>query len=296
MRVLILGGTGMLGHKFYQVFKGHFDTFVTVRSTVQGYSTLDLFEEGQVIEGIDVCDLEKLEGVVKSIRPDVVVNCVGIIKQLPEAHDPVLSIATNSLLPHQLARLCNQYGSKMVHISTDCVFSGQGGMYTEADNPDPVDLYGRSKLLGEVDGAPHALTIRTSIIGRELSGANALVEWFLAQSGRSVKGYTNAFFSGLPTVYLADVVMAVLRDHGDLHGLYHVSSEPISKYDLLVLLRDIHDKRIEIVPDAEVRIDRTLDSRRFVEATNIRPLAWSTQIDKLASDPTPYDEWRNQGV
>jgi dTDP-4-dehydrorhamnose reductase len=294
MRVLIIGGTGMLGHKLYQVFKDHFDTFVTLRSKGPRYSPPGLFDERQVIEDIDVSDLGKLEDVVKRIRPDVVVNCVGIIKQLPESHDPLLSIATNSLLPHQLARMCNDYDSKMVHISTDCVFSGQKGMYTEDDNPDPVDLYGRSKLLGEISDATHALTIRTSIIGRELKDTNALVEWFLAQSGGSIKGYTNAIFSGLTTVSLADVVKTILLDHGDLHGLYHVSSEPISKYDLLVLLRDVYDKRIEIVPDAEVRIDRTLDSRRFVEATNMKPLAWSTLINKLASDSTPYDEWRNQ--
>lgn len=292
MRVLVLGGTGMLGHKVYQVLGQHVETKVTVRERFDRISTTGPLTEQDVIEGIDVADVRAVESVFTSFRPDVVVNCAGIIKQLPQAHDAELSISVNSQAPHCLARLCQRYNARFIHVSTDCVFSGHRGMYSEKDNPDPIDLYGRSKLLGEVDYSDNAVTLRTSIIGRELASTYSLVEWFLSQSGPSVKGYTKAIFSGVPTRTLADVITRVLRDHPDLHGLYHVSSQPINKHDLLTLIRDAYGKQIEIVPDDAVRIDRSLDSRRFTEATGITIPSWPKLIEAMASDPTPYEEWR----
>lgn len=292
MRVLVLGGTGMLGHKVYQVLGEHFETKVTVRERFDSISTRGPLTEQDVIEGIDVADVSAVEAALASFRPDAVVNCAGIIKQLPQAHDAQLSISVNSLAPHRLASLAQRYGARFVQISTDCVFSGQQGMYKESDNPDPVDLYGRSKLLGEVDELEDAVTLRTSIIGRELASTHSLVEWFLSQTGPSVKGFTNAIFSGLPTVALAKVIASVLRDHPDLHGLYHVSSDPINKHDLLTLIRDAYGKQIEIIPDGATRIDRSLDSRRFAEATGITIPSWPELVQAMASDPTPYEEWR----
>lgn len=292
MRVLVLGGTGMLGHKVYQVLGQHVETKVTVRERFRRIKTRGPLSEQDVIEGIDVDDVDAVEAVLTSFRPDAVVNCAGIIKQLPQAHDAELSISINSLAPHRLARLSQRHNARFIQIGTDCVFSGQQGMYTEADNPDPVDLYGRSKLLGEVDHLENAVTLRTSIIGRELASIHSLVEWFLSQSGPSVKGYTNAIFSGLPTRTLAEVIAKVLSDHPDLHGLYHVSSQPINKHDLLTLIRDAYGKQIEIVPDDAVRIDRSLDSRRFAEATGITMPSWPELVEAMASDPTPYEEWR----
>lgn len=290
--MLVLGGTGMLGHKVYQVLGQHFETKVTVRERFDLIRTAGPFSEQDVIEGVDVADVGAVETALTLFRPEAVVNCAGIIKQLPQAHDAELSISVNSLAPHRLASLCQRYNARFIQISTDCVFSGQQGMYTEADNPDPVDLYGRSKLLGEVDYSDNALTLRTSIIGRELASTHSLVEWFLSQSGPSVKGYTKAIFSGLPTLTLADVIMRVLRDHPDLHGLYHVSSQPISKYDLLTLMRDAYGKQIEIVADKATRIDRSLDSQRFTQATGITISSWPKLIEAMTSDPTPYEEWR----
>jgi dTDP-4-dehydrorhamnose reductase len=213
------------------------------------------------------------------VRPDVVVNCVGLVKQLADANDPLQAVPINTLLPHRLAALCQASGARLVHISTDCVFSGAKGNYLETDFPDAYDLYGRSKLLGEVD-YPHAITLRTSIIGHELSGNRSLVNWFLAQQG-AVKGFTRAIFSGLPTVELASVVRDVVLPRKELHGLYHVSAKPINKFDLLQLVAKVYRKNIEINPSEELVIDRSLNSDRFKEATGYAPPEWATLIQRM---------------
>jgi dTDP-4-dehydrorhamnose reductase len=194
------------------------------------------------------------------------------VKQLAEADDPLTALPINSMLPHRLARLCELAGARLVHISTDCVFSGAKGMYVESDFPDADDLYGRSKYLGEVD-YPHAVTLRTSIIGHELDGARSLLCWFLAQGG-PVRGFTKAVFSGLPTVELARVVRDFVLPHPELHGLYHVSAAPINKYDLLKLVAQAYGKDIEITPHDQLVIDRSLDSTRFKAATGYAPPSW----------------------
>lgn len=288
MRVLVLGGYGMLGHKVYQVFRDHFDVYATVRRASGSHAPSAFFDVDRLIEGVDVLDVHAIEEVIKRLRPDVVVNCVGIIKQLREAQDPVASIATNSLLPHQLSALCRDAGCRLIHISTDCVFSGNRGAYTELDNPDPTDLYGRTKWLGELSDDSHALTVRTSIIGRELSGAHALVEWFLSQTGPTVPGFTNAIFSGLPTISLARLLVRVLQDHPDLHGLYHVSAAPISKCHLLELIREAYGLPLEVVPSPDLHIDRSLNSERFKAATGYAQPPWAELVHEMASDATPY--------
>jgi len=211
--------------------------------------------------------------------PDVVVNCVGVVKQLAAADDALISIPLNSLLPHRLAHLCAETGSRLIHFSTDCVFSGKKGSYLESDVPDATDLYGRSKLLGEVD-YPHAITLRTSLIGHELHGARSLLSWFLAQEG-SVKGFTKAIFSGLPTVEIARVIEEYLLPHPDLHGVYQLSVDPISKHDLLSIVKDVYGKQIEIIPDDSLVIDRSLDSNRFREATGFVPKPWSELVQAM---------------
>lgn len=281
----------MLGHKVWQRLSPRFDTLVTLRSPV---AIPGLFDPERTIHGVDVTDFARLDALIADVRPDVVVNCVGIIKQLSQAHEAIPSITINSLLPHRLAAACAKAGARLIHISTDCVFSGRRGMYREDDVSDAEDLYGRSKFLGEVGGG--ALTLRTSIIGRELRGTSGLVEWFLANRGGAVDGYEQAIFSGLTTLALADLIGDLIDNfngrHPALAGLYQVSTEPVDKLSLLRLLNEAYGANVMIRPSSAVRIDRSLDSSRFREATGWSPPPWPALVEAMAADATPYDEWR----
>lgn len=226
----------------------------------------------RIYVGVDAENIDSLSKLFSLTRPDVVINCIGLVKQLSEVNDPLAAIPINSVLPHRLARLCDLVGARMIHVSTDCVFSGKRGGYREVDLPDADDLYGRSKLLGEVD-YPHAVTLRTSIIGHELNSAHGLIGWFLAQSG-AVKGFTKAVFSGLPTVELARVIRDFVLPNDSLRGLYHVSADSINKYDLLSLVAAEYQKDIKITPEDQPVIDRSLDSSRFRVATGYAPPPW----------------------
>ena len=280
MKVMVLGVTGMLGNAMLRVLSERpgLDVYGTARSnSARQHFSNNL--AAQIIVGTDVENNDSLVRAFAAVRPDVVVNCVGLVKQLAEANDPLQAIPINSLLPHRLAELCQAIGARLVHISTDCVFSGTKGKYLETDLPDAYDLYGRSKLLGELD-YPHTITLRTSMIGHELSGHHSLVNWFLDQQG-PVKGFTRAIFSGLPTVELANVVRDIVLPHTELHGLYHVSAKPISKFDLLQMLAHAYEKDIEINPSEEVIIDRSLNSDRFKEATGYTPPEWPMLIQRM---------------
>ncbi len=295
MRVLILGASGMLGHKLWQVYRQRFETWGTVRSNYQEYARYGFFDPERVLGGVDASDFYTIVRAFETAQPTVVVNAIGIIKQLPAAKDPIVSLTVNSLFPHRLAKLCQATSARLIHISTDCVFSGRKGMYTEDDIPDADDLYGRSKLLGELTG-PDCLTLRTSIVGRELQTTHSLVEWFLSNHGRSVRGYTNAIFSGFPSLTLANIIADIINREPDLSGLYHVSSEPVSKYQLLCLLRDTWRIPIEIEPSPHVTVDRSLDSRRFRAATGYVPPLWPEMVQAMADDTTAYEEWRRAGA
>lgn len=232
-----------------------------------------------LVIGIDVDNADALAGFLREVRPDVVLNCVGIVKQLASAEDPLVAIPINAILPHRLARLADLVGARLVHISTDCVFTGRKGDYRESDASDAEDLYGRSKLLGEVD-YPNAVTLRTSIIGREVGSRNGLVEWFLSQSGR-VRGYRKAIFSGLTTDELVRVIAEHVLPNPDLRGVYHVSVDPISKFDLLGIVKEIYGVSTEIEPDDAVAIDRSLNSDRFRAAVGYAPPAWPDLIRNM---------------
>jgi dTDP-4-dehydrorhamnose reductase len=286
MRVLILGAGGMLGHKVWEIFRDRFDCRAAVRTRLP----LPLFDDDRVVDSFDAGDFDGVTRLIATMRPEVVVNCIGVVKQLAAAHDPIATITLNSLFPHVVARACAAVGARMIHSSTDCVFSGRRGNYAEDDVPDATDLYGRSKLLGEVS-VPH-LTIRTSIIGRELRTANGLVEWFLSHRGGSVRGFTKAVFSGVTTATLANTLATVIEQHPGLHGLYHVAGEAITKYDLLVMLNEAFDAGVSITPDDSVLIDRTLDATRFRSATGLVPPAWPEMTAALAAESPHYERWR----
>lgn len=280
MRLLILGASGMLGNAVLRIFAQSpgYQAFGSVRSA----SAMRLMPKelhANIVTNVDVENSDNLTRLFAVVRPDVVINCVGLVKQLAEVDDALSAIPINALLPHRLARLCEVAGARLVHMSTDCVFSGTKGMYTEADMSDAKDLYGRSKYLGEVD-YPHAITLRTSIVGHELDGARSLVGWFLAQD-EHVKGFKRAIFSGLPTVEIARLIRDHVIPHPELHGLYHVSADPINKFDLLTLVAQAYGKVIEIRPDDQLVIDRSLDSTRFRQATGFRPKPWPELVQAM---------------
>jgi len=294
MRVLVLGGSGMLGHKLVQTLQSRFEIWTTIRSAADAYERAAICDRARVLTGVDAHRFDTLVSAFEAARPAAVVNCIGIIKQLKAAKDPIESLTINALFPHRLAGLCRAAGARLIHISTDCVFAGTRGSYRESDAPDATDLYGRSKLLGEV-GAP-ALTLRTSIIGREMHGSTGLLEWFLSRAGGSADGYTHARFSGVTTTQLASTVGDVIERHPNLSGLYHVAGPPISKHDLLVMIRDAFGLRVDIRPRPEPAVDRSLDGSRFTAETGIAVPDWAAMVRALAADSTPYEEWRHERV
>lgn len=280
--VLVIGATGMLGHQCCAQLSQRFSVTGTVRGDAGAFSGLPAFRNVQLAGGISTSGLDGLEALLADLRPHAVLNCVGVIKQLASEASSETMIATNALFPHQLARLCGLYGSRLIHFSTDCVFSGAAGNYSEGDLTDARDVYGLSKLLGEVtDG--NALTLRTSIIGLELNHFLSLAEWVISNKGGKVRGFTNAIFSGFTTPVLARLAGDIIASHPDLSGLYHASAEPISKYDLVKLINDELKLGIEIEAYPDFRCDRSLDSSRLQDAIGFRAPSWQHMIAELGS-------------
>lgn len=282
MKVLILGAGGMLGNAAIRVMceNQHLKVFGTIRSSnVPKIFSTDIAKK--IIKGVDVTSQDSLVKLFADVKPDVVINCIGLVKQLAEVDDPLIALPINAMLPHQLANLCGLARARLVHISTDCVFSGTKGNYVETDTSDATDLYGKSKYLGEVS-YPHTITLRTSIIGHELQSAHGLIGWFLSQN-QQCKGYKKAIFSGLPTVALARIIRDIVIPNPDLSGVYHVAAEPISKYDLLSLVADIYGKAIEIVPDVQLVINRSLNAEKFKQATGYTAPKWPELIKLMHS-------------
>ena len=291
MRILILGGSGMLGHKLVQRLSPRFDVYTTVRDDGKSLLSRGLVQPSQLLSYIDVRNDSALIRAIESTQPNAVVNAVGVVKQSPTANDVITTLTINSILPHKLSLLGRQYGFRLITISTDCVFAGDKGNYSEGYTPDATDFYGRSKYLGEVTGE-NCLTIRSSIIGRELNTTHGLIEWFLANRGGCVNGFANAIYSGFPTIVFADIIGDLLLDHPVLQGLYHISSDPIDKFRLLNLASDAFGAQVTIDRDETFVIDRSLDSSRFRAATGFAPQTWEEMIERMAIDPTPYDDWR----
>jgi len=279
-RVLVLGASGMLGSTLFRAFSRdpEFQTYGSIREP----SSKRNFEPELHDALVPNVHLDGESGLLNAFavaKPDVVINCIGIIKQLPNANDHLESLAINATLPHRLAKYCDATDSRLVHFSTDCVFSGKQGNYREEDFPDAYDLYGRTKFLGEV-AYENSLTLRTSIIGHELNRSKSLVDWFLSQSGE-VKGFTKAVFSGLPTIEVARVVKEYVIPNPRLSGLYHLSVDPINKYDLLNLVATTYGKTIKITADDKLVIDRSLNSDQLRAATGYKPKTWLELIKDM---------------
>ncbi len=290
-KVLVLGASGMLGHKLIQRFASRFETHGSVHTSVSPWLSRLFTSESVSLHYADALDLGGIANTIAVVDPDVVVNAIGVVKQSENANDTERSMAINAHFPSRLADVCAEADCRLILISTDCVFSGDRGFYSETDAPDPVDTYGRTKLLGEVEGE-QILTIRTSMIGRELLSSRGLIEWFLSNRGSEVRGFSRAIFSGLTTIALADLLADVIEKHPSLRGLYHVAGEPIDKYRLLMLVRDAYDADIKINEDSDVRIDRSLDGSRFRTMTGYVAEPWPVLIRGMAADQTPYDDLR----
>lgn len=279
MRILILGGDGMLGHQLLKFLAPRHEAKVTLRQDLEAYSSYKLFNHDNAYTGIDIRSLERLVEVMADFRPEAVINAVGIVKQRPDAKESIPSLEINALLPHRLAVLCKGIGARLIHLSTDCIFSGKRGNYLESDPSDAEDLYGKTKYLGEVHEA-NSLTLRTSIIGRELSRHTSLLDWFLAQTG-TVKGFTEAIYTGFTTLEMSRIIEMMLIEFPAASGVYQVSSHPISKYELLLLIKEKLGFDIEIVPDKVFCCDRSLDSSRFRTEFNYIPPMWPAMIEEL---------------
>jgi dTDP-4-dehydrorhamnose reductase len=290
MKILVLGGSGMLGHRLWLELSKQHEVWVTVRSSESSLPALPGVDRSHIRPNVDMLDFDNVIRAFASIRPELVINCVGLVKQHPMSNDPLSVIELNARLPHRLSLVCRTGGIRLIHISTDCVFSGRTGNYTESSISDAEDLYGKSKALGEVSYR-HTLTVRTSIIGRELRTRLGLTEWFLSQKG-TVKGFTNAIFSGFTTQAFARVLLDYVIPRADLNGVWQVSSDAISKYDLLCLMKASYHRDIEIIPDGAFMCDRSLDSKRFKTETGFVPPSWPAMIQEMASCPLPYDEWK----
>lgn len=287
----MVGASGMLGHKLIQAWNERFEVWTTFKGNFTDYENYGIFDKKRTLELIDAEKFETVEKALFEICPQVVFNAVGIIKQLPTSKNVIKTLTINSIFPHRLAESAEKINARLINISTDCVFDGEKGNYTEKDISNATDVYGKSKNLGEVTGK-NCLTLRTSIIGRELQTSHSLVEWFLSHRGKKVKGFVNAIYSGFPTIVLADIIADLIENHQNLSGLYHVSAEPINKFELLELINEAYQADIEIEPFADFKIDRSLDSTKFRKETGFNPLSWREMIKIMADDPTPYDKWR----
>lgn len=284
MKILVFGASGMLGHVIYTELKKNHKVWGTVRSKKW---------HPDLLEGYDVDNLEKIETLISEIKPDFVINCIGIIKQLKDSKNKILSLEVNSLWPHRLANICKKHNAKMIHFSTDCVFTGSKGNYLESDLADTRDTYGLTKFMGEVD-YPHTLTLRTSIIGHELDSNFSLVDWFLSQKNEC-KGFTKAIYSGFPTV----VVAKFLEDYifkSFTSGVHHFSSDPINKYELLKLISEIYEKKIFIHPSEELVIDRSLNSDILREKINFKPKSWPEMVDLMHRQYVTSGLYKNKGI
>jgi dTDP-4-dehydrorhamnose reductase len=272
------------------------EVWATFRSEPDEYRQFSPIFQKKALSNICVDKIIGFEKILDRIQPNVVINCIGIIKQRDEAKHAIPSIQVNSLFPHKLSKLCNERNIRLLQISTDCVFSGLKGQYRETDIPDPVDLYGRTKLLGELDNTG-SLTLRTSIIGWQLNTFSSLLSWFYQQRGKQIKGYHRAVYTGFSTRVLAELIGDIIETRPELSGLYHVASKPISKYDLLVSLREkLMWDDIKIARDDDFFCDRSLIGTRFNAEMEWTPPEWEEMLSGLAKEWPNYEKWYKQNI
>lgn len=291
-QLLVTGAHGTLGHVVCEVLSLRHDVIGVSRRPLAAYASPPWMKPPRLtlIDDLDLTDGEAMARRLPASGVSVVVNCAGLIKQKPAAKDPMAVLQANSVMPRRLAQWCDARGAHLIHISTDCVFSGRRGGYCEADTPDPDESYGMSKMLGEIPASPH-LTLRTSFIGPQLAGTEGLFAWFLAQQV-AIKGFSRAVFSGFTTLALARIIERIIDAPTPLSGLYHLASQPISKYDLLCAIEQRLGRGLTIERDESFVCDRSLDGRRFADATGIASPSWDEMLDELCQPIAARTEQR----
>ncbi len=287
MKLLILGGSGMVGHSLVRKLSRNHEVFCALRKN-QKFESVNFFDnvikESNCIFIEDINEHTNLKNIIENLSPDILINCIGVIKQRNNADNLSNMIKINALLPQILNEICKQNKVKLIHLSTDCVFSGDKGNYKEIDNPDPIDKYGESKLLGEINDGGDALTIRTSFIGPELFNKKSLFEWIKSQKNREVEGYDNAIYSGLTTNVFSRIIDEVIKEHLYLSGVWHISSNPISKYDLIQKINHKLNLNIKINRNSSFQCNRSLNSSEFIKKTKIIIPSWEEMINELYED------------
>lgn len=284
MKVLILGASGMLGSTAFNTLRENgYEVYGTVRS--RAASERLRAKRSLIIEGITAENIESISEVLANIKPDFVINCIGIVKQDSNAQSIEKILPVNSIFPHRLAALCKIGEIKMIHISTDCVFSGKKGNYREEEEKDATDLYGISKGLGEVNEMEGtALTLRTSVVGHELNSNRSLIDWFLSNKpGSNIEGYEKVFYNGLSTVEVCKVLKIVMESEKWKSGLINLSGEKINKANLLRMVNKVYSAGVNICSVNKPTLDRTLNSDRFREMYNYKPPSWEMQLNDLKS-------------
>jgi dTDP-4-dehydrorhamnose reductase len=290
MKILVLGATGMLGYQIFKFFSSEvsYDVYGTVRlkKNAQSFETFNAFKDGgKIIFDFDVSNFESIISLVDRLKPDLIINSIAYTNKDNKPNDFFMMTLINSFFPKKLSELCLNLKIRMIHFSTDAIFNGNKAPYSEDDIPDFLDFYGLTKYLGEVDKNHFVVTIRTSMIGHETEKKNSknIVNWFLSQN-EEVKGFSKYIFSGLTTLEISKIIKNYIIPNKQLYGIYHVSSKPISKFDLLRLISSLYNKTIKIVPDSSVIINRSLDSSRFYLATGYKAPEWDVLINQMRED------------
>lgn len=289
MRILILGGNGMIGHKMYQeISKVYKDTWVTLRNNLSSYEYHYIYNPQKVIECIDLTNLENLLNQLNTYKPDIIINACGITIRRGVEKVKSISIILNSVLPHFLNEWVVLNNKRLIHFSTDCVFSGKRGDYFDSDLKDATDLYGLTKSMGEIIHSNCAITLRGSMIGRELENMTELLEWFLIQSDNTIKGFSEVFYSGITTVKMAEIVLILIKEYPQLNGLYNISSKPISKFELLKIFKEYFNTNTIIMPDSTYASNKNLISELFFTKIKMEQPTWLDLIKQLKQDCLLY--------
>lgn len=284
MRILILGGNGMIGHKIFQVISNkHLDTWVLFKKSFNDISFNEIFNKTNIIDNFDLSNFHKLSTLLNNLKPEVIINAVGITIRRGIDNIPSKSIQINSALPHFINEWVILNNKRLIHFSTDCVFSGDQGSYTENSIPDARDIYGKSKALGEVS-SKNTLTLRGSMIGREIENKTELLEWVLSQRNKQLKAFSNVIYSGITTIRMAKLVLKIIEEFPQMHGIYNVSSECISKYDLIKLFVKEFNISIDIISDDSYISKKDLDSTKFYNELGIDKPNWNDLIIELIND------------
>jgi dTDP-4-dehydrorhamnose reductase len=283
MRILILGASGLIGHKLLQELSMDFEVFGTLHKSKDSYGNISLFSGHNIIDNVNVAEFEVLKGILYAVNPDIILNCVGITKRKDEINDSFTALTINSVFPHQLANWAKNKGKRIIHFSTDCVFDGKVGNYDETSLTTAEDIYGRTKALGEIR-YDHTLTIRSSFIGQELFGKTELLEWFLSQKGKQIKGFKNTLYSGVSTIFMARAVIKIIINYPNLSGLYNLAPEKaISKYDLICIAREAYDINVDIISDEEHVHLPTLDGSKLRNEICLTIPSWQEMMIELSS-------------